>query len=98
MSPVITEEQADRRCRIRSSAIPTCLARCSCLAVGRGLQAGKEIFAYVLNMAATGDHYWVHAHVTPTFDSERPDHQLSFQSARSRSRRDRNRRPDLSAN
>ena len=32
------------------------------------LQAGKEIFAYVLNMAATGDHYWVHAHVTPTFD------------------------------
>ena len=32
------------------------------------LQAGKEIFAYVLNMAATGDHYWVNAHVTPTFD------------------------------
>ena len=28
---------------------------------------GEEIFAYVLNMAANGDHYWVFAHVTPTF-------------------------------
>ena len=28
---------------------------------------GDEIFAYVLNMASTGDHYWVFAHVTPTF-------------------------------
>lgn len=28
---------------------------------------GDEIFAYVLNMSATGDHYWVFAHVTPTF-------------------------------
>jgi PAS domain S-box-containing protein len=33
------------------------------------LQAGQEIFAYVLNMAASGDHYWVHAHVTPSFDA-----------------------------
>jgi PAS domain S-box-containing protein len=31
------------------------------------LTAGKEIFAYVVNLAANGDHYWVHAHVTPTF-------------------------------
>ncbi|MCW2285360.1 PAS domain S-box-containing protein [Rhodoblastus acidophilus] len=31
------------------------------------LAAGKEIFAYVVNLAANGDHYWVHAHVTPTF-------------------------------
>ena len=30
--------------------------------------AGKEIFAYVVNMASNGDHYWVFAHVTPTFD------------------------------
>lgn len=28
---------------------------------------GDEIFAYVLNMSANGDHYWVFAHVTPTF-------------------------------
>jgi len=32
------------------------------------IQAGEEIFAYVLNMARNGDHYWVFAHVTPTFD------------------------------
>lgn len=31
------------------------------------LTAGDEIFAYVLNMASNGDHYWVFAHVTPTF-------------------------------
>jgi hypothetical protein len=33
------------------------------------LQAGDEIFAYVLNRASNGDHYWVFAHVTPTFDT-----------------------------
>jgi PAS domain S-box-containing protein len=33
------------------------------------LENGNEIFAYVKNMAKTGDHYWVFAHVTPTFDS-----------------------------
>ena len=32
------------------------------------IQAGEEIFAYVINMARNGDHYWVYAHVTPTFD------------------------------
>ncbi len=32
------------------------------------IQAGHEIFAYVINMAKTGDHYWVFAHITPTFD------------------------------
>jgi PAS domain S-box-containing protein len=31
------------------------------------LASGSEIFAYVVNLAATGDHYWVLAHVTPTF-------------------------------
>ena len=35
------------------------------------IQAKQEIFAYVLNMASDGDHYWVFAHVTPTFDAER---------------------------
>ncbi len=35
----------------------------------RRIQAGNEIFAYVKNMARNGDHYWVHAHVTPTFDA-----------------------------
>jgi PAS domain S-box-containing protein len=32
------------------------------------LAARKEIFAYVKNMSKNGDHYWVFAHVTPTFD------------------------------
>lgn len=32
------------------------------------LEAGQEIFAYVVNLAKNGDHYWVLAHVTPTFD------------------------------
>jgi len=34
------------------------------------LQSGKEMFAYVKNMTKSGDHYWVLAHVTPTFDRE----------------------------
>ncbi len=33
------------------------------------IQDGKEIFAYVINLAKNGDHYWVLAHVTPTFDA-----------------------------
>lgn len=33
------------------------------------LKSGKEMFAYVLNLASNGDHYWVLAHVTPSFDS-----------------------------
>lgn len=32
------------------------------------IESGKEIFAYVVNMTKRGDHYWVFAHVTPTFD------------------------------
>lgn len=34
------------------------------------LKARQEIFAYVKNMAGNGDHYWVFAHVTPTFDEQ----------------------------
>lgn len=34
------------------------------------LAARKEIFAYVVNRARNGDHYWVFAHVTPSFDAE----------------------------
>jgi PAS domain S-box-containing protein len=33
------------------------------------LHGGKEIFAYVVNCAKYGDHYWVFAHVTPTLDA-----------------------------
>jgi PAS domain S-box-containing protein len=34
------------------------------------LAGGHEIFAYVNNMARTGDNYWVLAHVTPSFDRD----------------------------
>lgn len=33
------------------------------------IKAGKEIFAYVINLSRNGDHYWVLAHVTPSFDA-----------------------------
>ena len=32
--------------------------------------SGEEIFAFVKNMAKNGDHYWVLAHVTPSFDAK----------------------------
>jgi PAS domain S-box-containing protein len=35
------------------------------------IQSGKEIFAYVKNKAKNGDFYWVFAHVTPSFDTNR---------------------------
>ncbi len=34
------------------------------------LEAGDEIFAFVINKAKCGDHYWVLAHVTPTFGAQ----------------------------
>ena len=34
------------------------------------IEAGREIFAYVENLATNGDNYWVFAHVTPTFDGD----------------------------
>ncbi len=33
------------------------------------ISAGRECFAYVVNRSKHGDHYWVLAHITPTFDS-----------------------------
>ena len=34
------------------------------------LKSEKEIFAYVLNLTKYGDHYWVFAHVTPSFNDQ----------------------------
>jgi PAS domain S-box-containing protein len=31
------------------------------------VESGQEIFAYVVNLTKYGDHYWVFAHVTPSF-------------------------------
>ncbi|MCA9071773.1 MAG: hypothetical protein KDA84_22755, partial [Planctomycetaceae bacterium] len=33
------------------------------------IASGEEVFAYVVNLCKNGDHYWVLAHVTPTFDA-----------------------------
>lgn len=35
------------------------------------IREGKEIFAYVKNKTKNGDFYWVFAHVTPSFDTNR---------------------------
>lgn len=32
------------------------------------LTGGHEMFAYVVNLASDGAHYWVFAHVTPSYD------------------------------
>jgi hypothetical protein len=33
------------------------------------LAAREEVFAFVKNLTKQGDHYWVFAHITPSFDS-----------------------------
>lgn len=43
------------------------MPRCLFALLWETIQAGREIFAYVKNMSKNGDHYWVIAHVTPTF-------------------------------
>lgn len=34
------------------------------------LKAEREVFAYIVNLAADGAHYWVFAHVTPSFGDD----------------------------
>lgn len=50
---------------IRHPAMPRCVFKL----LWDTLEAQQEIFAYVNNMARNGDHYWVFAHVTPSFDA-----------------------------
>ncbi|MBL8672790.1 MAG: PAS domain-containing protein [Alphaproteobacteria bacterium] len=50
---------------IRHPDMPRCVFKLLWDTIG----SGQEIFAYVLNMARNGDHYWVFAHVTPSFGS-----------------------------
>ncbi len=44
------------------------MPRCVFAVLWDGIQAGREVFAFVVNRCKNGDHYWVFAHVTPTFD------------------------------
>lgn len=45
------------------------MPRCVFKLLWSTLEAGQEIFAYVVNRCKNGDHYWVYAHVTPSFDA-----------------------------
>lgn len=50
---------------IRHPAMPRCVFKL----LWDTIEAKQEIFAYVINMARNGDHYWVFAHVTPSLDA-----------------------------
>jgi PAS domain S-box-containing protein len=51
---------------IRHPGMPACVFKL----LWETLEGGQEIFAYVLNQAKNGDHYWVFAHVTPSYDKQ----------------------------
>ena len=42
------------------------MPRCVFKLLWETIAAGQEVFAYIVNLAKNGDHYWVLAHVTPT--------------------------------
>lgn len=67
---------------VRHPAMPRCVFKL----LWDTLEAGNEIFAYVVNRAKNGDHYWVFAHVTPTFDAQ--GNIISYHSSRRVPRRD----------
>lgn len=43
------------------------MPRCVFQLLWERIRSGREIFAYVVNLSADGGHYWVLAHVTPSF-------------------------------
>lgn len=49
---------------IRHPDMPGCVFRF----LWETIAQGKEVFAYVINLAKDGGHYWVFAHVTPSYD------------------------------
>jgi len=51
---------------IRHPDMPRCIFKL----LWETLQGGREIFAYVVNRTKHGNHYWVLAHVTPSFDAD----------------------------
>lgn len=53
------------------------MPRCVFKVLWDTVNQGKEIFAYVINRAKNGDHYWVFAHVTPNFDMDGADHKIT---------------------
>lgn len=49
---------------IRHKEMPKCVFKL----LWDRIESGEEIFAYVVNQSKNGDHYWVFANVTPSFD------------------------------
>ncbi|GJM03154.1 MAG: transcriptional regulator [Rhodomicrobium sp.] len=49
---------------IRHPEMPRCIFKL----LWETIESGSEVFAYVINRCKNGDHYWVYAHVTPSFD------------------------------
>ena len=45
------------------------MPRCVFALLWETIQRGDELFAYIVNLAADGAHYWVLAHVTPSYDA-----------------------------
>ncbi|CAO3374557.1 PAS domain-containing protein [Azospirillum argentinense] len=58
------------------------MPRCVYKLLWSRIEAGNEIFAYVINRAKNGDHYWVFAHVTPVFGN--PEREASPDSGNGR--------------
>lgn len=50
---------------IRHPDMPRCIFKL----LWEKIEGGGEVFAYVVNRCKNGDHYWVLAHVTPSFDA-----------------------------
>lgn len=48
---------------IRHPSMPRCIFK----QLWETIATGQEMFAYILNLALDGAHYWVLAHVTPSF-------------------------------
>lgn len=51
---------------IRSDAMPRCVFKL----LWNRISDGHEVFAYVVNKTKNDNHYWVFAHVTPSYDGE----------------------------
>lgn len=49
---------------IRHPGMPRCIFKF----LWQTIQSRNELFAYVVNRSRNGDHYWVYAHVTPSYD------------------------------
>lgn len=45
------------------------MPRCVFKLLWEAIKAGKEVFGYVINLCKDGSHYWVFAHMTPSYDA-----------------------------